>query len=99
MTYTPLWAEQAAKMRKLLAEFDPDHPATEIDAAINRLGAWVADAVQGNFPDVDRHLLGWVYLDMAGGLKQVIDQAPHVPPRRLAGLLLVVGKNLIEEKR
>jgi len=99
MSYTPLWTQRADHMRRVLAELDPEHPKTEVDAAIYRLGAWAADAVQGNFPDVDRHLLGWVYLDMAGGLKQVIDQAPHVPPRRLAGLLLVVGKNLIEEKR
>ncbi|MGW5259623.1 hypothetical protein ACWEQG_01530 [Microbispora sp. NPDC004025] len=98
MTYTPLWSERAEKMREVLAALDPEHPETEIDAAIHRLGTWVATAVQGNFPDVSPQLLGWVYLDMAGGLKQVIDQAPHVPPRRLAGLLLVVGKNLIEEK-
>lgn len=98
MTYTPLWTERAERYRAAIAYLGGD----DLDPGIKPLvdyGAIACEGVRGNFPDIDRSLLGWVLLDAAGGLKQVVEKHPSIDPRLLVTVLMAVGKNLIEGEK
>lgn len=95
MTYSPLmWSEDAEAIRRAVGRV-ADVPEPQ-QSAFRTLAGRLAHEMEGDFPDLDREIVGWISLRLAARLCTVLDVKPGVRPETLLLLGMLAGDHLVD---
>lgn len=97
MSYAPLWPEWVTQTRAALAAHSAEIPEAR-RLALQDLGAYVAEELRMEFPDVEATLIGLIALRTASHLGGLIADAPgdaELEPTTYVTIGLLAGDHLV----